>query len=119
MKSTEKIFNNLINEIEFPYKVQHINTRCVIFVGNQFMSKHTFAYRKSFSIPVLIGQTTSDHILYGNVTRLNTTNYQICNMQDLRYWLCSSILDGLGQLISPLCIIANRKQAGHGWKEGA
>ncbi len=34
---------------------------------------------------------------------LNATNYPIFNMQDFQYWLCASIMDCFGQLVSPLC----------------
>ncbi len=31
----------------------------------------------------------------------------IFNMQDFRYWLCTSILDFFGQVVSPLCRLLN------------
>ncbi len=40
---------------------------------------------------------------YGKLICLNTTNYLICNMQDFRYWPCTSILDCFGHVVSPLC----------------
>ncbi len=62
-----------------------------------------FYKKKSFNIPVSVGLTTPAHMLNGYKICLNTTNYLIFNIQDFRYWLCCSILDCFGQLVSPLC----------------
>ncbi len=40
----------------------------------------------------------------GHVKCLNTINYQIFNMHDIRYWLCNSMWECFGQLVFRLCI---------------
>ncbi len=67
---------------------------------NHFMSEHTLSHIKPVRIPVSIGLAKHPHIL---MICYNTTNYLICNKQDFRYWLCTSILNCFGQLVSPLC----------------
>ncbi len=39
-------------------------------------------------------------MLNGYVIFLNTTNYLIFKMQDFRYWICTSILDCFGQMVT-------------------
>ncbi len=75
-------------------KGQFIKTGCMIFGYNQF--SHT----KSFNILIVL--TILAHMINGYEICFNATNYLIYNMQSFIYWLCTSILDCFGQLISPL-----------------
>ncbi len=59
------------------------------------------SHTKSFNIPVSIALATLTHMI--NEICLKTTNYPIFNMQDLRYYLWTSILDCFGQLVPPPC----------------
>ncbi len=102
MKTAQKIINNLINENISPLNVSSL-WQNVIFGDNQFMSKYTFHIQITLPpIPVSIGLTIPVHMLNRYEIYLNTTNYPICNMQDLRYWLCTSILEYFGQVVFPL-----------------
>ncbi len=57
-----------------------------MFVYKQFMSKHTFHIQNPLiHTPVSIEHITRANMLNGYEICLNTTNYPICNMQDVRY----------------------------------
>ncbi len=62
------------------------------------MSTHTFQ-TKFFNIPASIGLNLFAHIINGYDICLKTTQYPIVNMQDFRYWMCTSTLDYFGQLV--------------------
>ncbi len=67
------------------------------------MSKH-FSHTNSFNIPVSVGFTALAHIMHmlnWYEICLNRTNYLIFNMPEFRYWLVTSMLDCIGQLVSP------------------
>ncbi len=59
------------------------------------------SHTKSFNILVSIALATLAHTINVYEICLNTTNYQIFNMQDFRYCLWTSILDCFGKLVSP------------------
>ncbi len=54
-----------------------------------------------FNIYFSIALTTLAHMLNGYDICFKTMNYPIFNMQDFRYWLCTSVLDCFGQVVSP------------------
>ncbi len=75
----------------------------MIFGDNQFMSKHTFHIQNLQYTCLNYSYYTWSYVLKDKYEIwLNTTNYPIFNMQDFRYWLCTSILDCFGQVVSPL-----------------
>ncbi len=66
-----------------------------------FMSKHTLNIQM-FSVPISNEfEIGTAHMLNGYEICLNTTDYPSFNMY-FRYWLCTSILDCFGQVMSPL-----------------
>ncbi len=106
MKTEQKIVNHWINEIIFPIK-----TILVIFGDSHFISKHTFDIQ-IFSIYLFqFGLVTFTHMLNGYEICFNRTHYPIFNMQELRYWPCTFIVDcfwlaGIPNVDSNLGIVA-------------
>ncbi len=100
MKTEPKIVNNLMNLIIFLVKVSSLR-HDVRYLEIINLSQNTY-----FTYKILqFGLTTFAHMLTWYEIYLNTTNYSIVNMQDLSYWLCTSILDCFGQFVIPTTII--------------
>ncbi len=60
-------------------------------------------HTKSFNIRVSIELTTLAHMLNVNEICLIRPNNAIFNVKDFKYWLCTSVLECFGQLVSPPC----------------
>ncbi len=82
MKTAQKIVNNLINETIFPLKL--IKARWMIFVDNQFMSKHTFHIQNP-SIHLFQLDFLLVHMLNGNEICLNKQTIQCSKILDIAY----------------------------------
>ncbi len=98
MKTAQKIVSNLMNENILPLKVSTLRQDGWYLGITNLISKHTFHIQNPFFWTFVM----LAHMLNGYEIYLNTTKYLIFNMQDFIYWLCASILDCFGQVVSPL-----------------
>ncbi len=63
------------------------------------MPKQTFHIQ---NIPVSIGYTPLAHMLNWHTLCIHKIHSLIFSMQEFRYWLCISIFDSFGHVVSPL-----------------
>ncbi len=103
MTTTKTIVNNLITENIFPSKVSSLR-QDVWYLVITNLCQNTYPGIQNPSINHFNWTCYSGlFVKWEWCICLNTTNCQICNMQGLRYCLCTSILDYFDQLVSPLC----------------
>ncbi len=97
MKTAQKIGNNLINLNIFPLKVSSLRRDVwYLRITNLWQNMH-FRYKILQYTCFSWTYYTCSYVIFG-IRHLNL----IVNMQDFRYWLCTSILDCFGQPVSPL-----------------
>ncbi len=85
------IIHAIIHQIVFGYFDLYVNT--TIIWGWSIYVKTHISHTKSINIPISIRLTILAPIIIGFDIHLNGIHYPTVNMQDFRYWLCTSILD--------------------------